>query len=173
MGEEQSPQGRELPRLDTLADKLEYLFDKVRPTASELGPTGEPGRRYTTKEIAAKINIAAERDGTGVTISAAYVGEMRRGVTTDPRTSHIKALAQAFGVDPAFFLDSRVTRQVQEQIDLLNDLREMKVQQVALRRLLQHQGLSDDSTRLIEQIVDRCRKLEGLDDDSPSSLPVD
>jgi transcriptional regulator with XRE-family HTH domain len=156
-----------MPDLDTLADKLEFLFDRVRPTARELGPHEEPGRRYTTKEIACKINEAARRDDTGVTISAAYVGEMRRGITTDPRTSHVKALAQAFGVDPAFFVDSQVTRRVQEQIDLLNELRQMKVQQVALRRVLRQQGLSDDSTRLIEQLVDRCRKLEGLEEDGP------
>jgi transcriptional regulator with XRE-family HTH domain len=153
------PAGRDLPPLETLADKLEFLFERVRPPE-------EPGRKYTTKEIATKINEAAQRDDTGVTISAAYVGEMRRGITTDPRTSHVKALAQAFGVDPAFFVDSRVTRRVQEQIDLLNELRQMKVQQVALRRVLRQQGLSDDSTRLIEQLVDRCRKLEGLDEDT-------
>ncbi|MEU4428772.1 hypothetical protein AB0F81_49875 [Actinoplanes sp. NPDC024001] len=154
---------RDLPELETLADRLEFLFDRVRPTAGELGPHEEAGRRYTTKEIAAKINEAAQRDGTGVTISAAYVGEMRRGITTDPRTSHIQALARAFGVDPAFFVDSRITRRVQEQIDLLTELRQMKVQQVALRRVLRQQGLSDDSARLIEQLVDRCRQLEGLD----------
>jgi transcriptional regulator with XRE-family HTH domain len=158
--------GRDLPYLQTLADRLEYLFDRVRPTVGELGSHEAVGRKYTTKEIAAKINDVAQRDGTGVTISAAYVGEMRRGVTTDPRTSHIQALARAFGVDPAFFVDSQVTRRVQEQIDLLNELRQMKVQQVALRRVLRQQGLSDDSARLIEQLVDRCRKLEGLDEDS-------
>lgn len=161
MAEARSPD-RDLPYLDTLADKLEYLFDRIRPTARELG-TEEPGRKYTTKEIANKINEAAAGDPNGVTISAAYIGEMRRGITTDPRASHIKALARAFGVDPGFFVDSLVTRRVQEQIDLLNELRQMKVQQVALRRVLQQQGLSADSTRLIEQLVDRCRVLEGLD----------
>jgi hypothetical protein len=40
----------------------------------------------------------------------------------------------------------------------------MKVQQVALRRVLRQQGLSDDSTHLIELLVDRCRKLEGLEE---------
>ena len=157
--------GRDMPPLETLADKLEFLFDRVRPAAGELGPHEEAGRRYTTKEITNKINDRARRDGTGVTISAAYVGEMRRGVTTDPRTSHVKALAEAFGVDPAFFVDSKITRRVQEQIDLLTELQQMKVQQVALRRVLRQQGLSDDSTRLTEQVVDRCRKLEGLDED--------
>lgn len=160
MAEARSPD-RDLPHLDTLADKLEYLFDRIRPTAGELGAE-EPGRRYTTKEIANKINEVATGDPNGVTISAAYIGEMRRGITTDPRASHIKALARAFGVDPGFFVDSKVTRRVQEQIDLLNELRQMKVQQVALRRVLQQQGLSADSTRLIEQLVDRCRTLEGL-----------
>ncbi len=159
------PVERDLPRLRTLAERLEFLFDRVRPTVDELGSHEAVGRKYTTKEITTKINEAAQRDGTGVTISAAYVGEMRRGVTTDPRTSHIQALARAFGVDPAFFVDSQVTRRVQEQIDLLNELRQMKVQQVALRRVLRQQGLSDDSARLIEQLVDRCRKLEGLDED--------
>lgn len=162
---EAQPRGGDLPYLDTLADKLEYLFDKIRPTARELGSTEDPGRKYTTKEIAEKINKAAVEDPDGVTISAAYIGEMRRGITTDPRTSHIKALAKAFGVDPAFFVDSGMTRRVQEQIDLLNDLRQMKIQRVALRRVLQQQGLSADSTRLIEQVVDRCRTLEGLDRD--------
>ncbi len=163
----ESSSGSELPHLDTLADKLEYLFDKIRPTAQELGPNDDPGRRYTTKEIASAINAVAATDPNPVTISAAYIGEMRRGITTDPRASHIKALARAFGVDPGFFIDSKTTRQVQEQIDLLNDLRQMKVQQVALRRVLQQQGLSVDSTRLIEQIVDRCRQLEGLDRVAP------
>lgn len=161
MAEARSPD-RDLPNLDTLADKLEYLFDRIRPTAAELGGE-ETGRKYTTKEIATKINDAAAGDPNGVTISAAYVGEMRRGITTDPRASHIVALARAFGVDPGFFVDSKVTRRVQEQIDLLNELRQMKVQRVALRRVLQEQGLSADSTRLIEQLVDRCRTLEGLD----------
>jgi transcriptional regulator with XRE-family HTH domain len=153
---------RHLPHLETLAEKLEYLFDRIRPTAAELGSGDEPGRRYTTKEIATKINQAAEGDPHPVTISAAYIGEMRRGITTDPRASHIKALAGAFGVDPGFFVDSKTARAVQEQIDLLNDLREMRVERVALRRVLQQQGLSADSTRMIEQIVDRCRQLEGL-----------
>lgn len=165
---ETEPVERDLPALETLSAKLEFLFDRVRPTTGELGASEEAGRRYTTKEIANKINEVGRCDGTGVTISAAYVGEMRRGVTTDPRTSHVQALARAFGVDPGFFVDDRVTRRVREQIDMLNELRQMKVQQVALRRVLRQQGLSDDSTRLIELLVDRCRKLEGLDDDSPA-----
>lgn len=160
MAEDLPPGGA--THLDTLAEKLEYLFDKIRPTARELGDE-PPGRKYTTKEIANKINQAAEGDPRGVTISAAYIGEMRRGITTDPRTSHVVAMAKVFGVDPAFFVDNKITHRVQEQIELLNELRETGVQAIALRQVLQQQGLSDDSARLIEQLVDRCRRLDGLD----------
>ncbi|MFI6761621.1 hypothetical protein ACIBF5_21030 [Micromonospora sp. NPDC050417] len=160
---EESPCGAELPDLDTLAGKLEYLFDNIRPTAEELGVNDEPGRRYTIREIANKINQAAETDPDAPTISAAYIGEMRRGVSTDPRASHILALARAFGVDPGFLIDRRAARNVQEQIDLLNELRQLDVRQVALRWVLRQQGLSADTSELIERIVERCRQLEGLD----------
>ncbi|BCJ57045.1 hypothetical protein Jiend_04670 [Micromonospora endophytica] len=77
---------QELPSLDTLAARLEYLFENIRPTSAEVGDSDEPGRRYTNKEIADKINATA--DETGVTISAAYIGELRRGspATHVPRT---------------------------------------------------------------------------------------
>jgi transcriptional regulator with XRE-family HTH domain len=155
------PEGTESPRLGTLAAKLGYLFDKIRPVPQELGESDEPGRRYTNKEIADKINDAASGEPGGVTISAAYIGELRRGVASDPRTSHVQALAKAFGVDPGFFVDDQATRRIQEQIELLNELRRMDVQQVALRRVLQDSGLSEASTFLVEQMVARLQEVEG------------
>jgi transcriptional regulator with XRE-family HTH domain len=146
------------PPLDTLADKLNYLFDKIRPTRDELGATDEPGRAYTNKEIADKINRMSA--ASGVRISAAYVGELRRGVADDPRTSHVRALAAAFQVDPAFFVDDKVTRRVQEQITMLTQLREMKVQQVALRTVLADTGLSPASALVVEQMVARLQEVE-------------
>ncbi len=153
--------GKAMPRLGTLAAKLEYLFDTIRPTPDELGESDEPDRRYTNKEIADKINDAASGRADGVTISAAYVGELRRGVACDPRTSHVQALARAFGVDPGFFLDDEATQRVQEQIGLLNELRRMDVKQVALRQLLHDSGLSPASTLIVEQMVARLQEVEG------------
>lgn len=153
---------RELPPLDTLAARLEYLFDKIRPTADELGDADEPGRRYTNREIADKINeVAAE---TGVTISAAYIGELRRGVASDPRTSHVRALATAFGVNSGYFVDDAAARRIQDQITLLSELRRMDVKRVALRQVLADNGLSATDTRLVEQMVARLRAVaEGTD----------
>lgn len=141
---------------DSLATRLEYLFDQVRPTADELADAAEAGRRYTNKEIADKINAASSE--SGVTISAAYIGELRRGVARDPRASHVRALARAFGVHPGYFLDDEVTRLVREQIALLDELRRMDVRQVALRRVLADSGLSRADARLVEQVVARLRE---------------
>jgi len=149
--------GRELPPLDTLAARLEYLFDKIRPTPEELGDSDDPDRRYTNKEIADKINAAAVE--TGVTISAAYIGELRRGVARDPRTSHVRALATAFGVHSGYFVDDGAARRIQDQITLLSELRSMDVKQVALRQVLTDTGLSPTDSQLVEQMVTRLRGL--------------
>ena len=167
MGEDVRPEGA--PRsLDTLADKLNYLFDTVRPTRAELSDADEAGRPYTNREIADKINSAAVE--SGVRISAAYVGELRRGIADDPRTSHVRALAAAFQVDPAFFVDDKVTRRVQEQIAMLTQLREMKVQQVALRTVLADTGLSPASALVVEQMVARLQEVEH-GRDQPGAAP--
>ncbi|MFG1918326.1 hypothetical protein [Micromonospora sp. NPDC048898] len=148
---------QELPPLDTLAARLEYLFDEIRPTPDELGDSDEPGRKYTNREIADKINHAAAE--TGVTISAAYIGELRRGVASDPRTSHVRALATAFGVNSGYFVDDAAARRIQDQITLLSELRRMDVKQVALRQVLADNGLSATDTQLIEQMVVRLRAV--------------
>ncbi|WP_410818974.1 hypothetical protein [Micromonospora sp. 050-3] len=161
---------QELPPLDTLAARLEYLFDKIRPTPDELGDSDESGRRYTNREIADKINeVAAE---TGVTISAAYIGELRRGVASDPRTSHVRALATAFGVNSGYFVDDAAARRTADQLTLLNELRQMDVKQVALRQVLADNGLSATDTQLIEQMVDRLRAV-AAGTGTTSSAPAD
>ncbi|SCF29253.1 hypothetical protein GA0074696_4149 [Micromonospora purpureochromogenes] len=163
---------RELPPLDTLAARVEYLFDKIRPTPEELSESDEPDRRYTNKEIADKINALA--GDTGVTISAAYIGELRRGVASDPRMSHVRALATAFGVNSGYFVDEAAAQRIQEQIGLLNELRRMDVKQVALRQVLADSGLSATDTQLIEQMVARLRAVaQGAGPDGASDAPDD
>ncbi|WP_025619386.1 hypothetical protein [Salinispora cortesiana] len=151
-------QGRqEPPPLDTLAARLEYLFETIRPTLEELGGSEEPGRKYTNKEVADKIN--GQQPETGVSISAAYIGELRRGVACDPRTSHVRALARALGVHSGYFVDDAAAHRVRDQIRLLSELRRMGVKQVALRQVLADTGLSSADSRLVEQMVARLQAL--------------
>ncbi|MEU4161157.1 hypothetical protein [Actinoplanes sp. NPDC026670] len=150
------PGEHDLPPLDTLAARLEYLFDHIRPTPEELGDGDEPGRRYTNKEIADKINTLSAQ--TGVSISAAYIGELRRGVASDPRTSHVRALARAFDVNTGYFVEDDAASRVMEQIAILSELRRIDVKQVALRQVLADTGLSATDTLLVEQMVLRLRE---------------
>lgn len=161
MAEDQDDE-QELPPLDTLAARLEYLFDTIRPTPAELGASDEPGRRFSNKEIGDRINACAAQDG--VTISAAYIGELRRGVASDPRTSHVRALAKAFGVSPGYFVDDAAARRIHDQIALLAELRRMDVKQVALRQVLADSGLSTTDALLVEQMVARLRDVSGSGD---------
>lgn len=147
-----------VPPLTTLSARLNFLFDTIRPTPDEVSGADEPNRPYTNKEIADKIGAVSEE--SGVTISAAYIGELRRGIATDPRTSHVKALARAFDVDPAFFIDDKATRRIQEQIETLAELRRMNVKQVALRWVLADTGLSETSALLVEQMINQLRTVE-------------
>lgn len=149
-----------LPSHGTLASRLEYLFDKIRPSHEEIGDHGEPGRKFTNKEIADRVNALAPE--TGVTITPAYIGELRRGISTDPRTSHIRALARAFGVNSGYFVDDASAQRVQDQIALLGELRRMDVKQVALRHLLRDTGLSESSADLVEQMVAKLVEVDRL-----------
>jgi hypothetical protein len=69
---------------ENLADRLNRLFRTAR------SPRGRP---YTTGEAARAIAAAG-----GPTISPTYLWELRTGRATDPRRSHLQALAAFFGV---------------------------------------------------------------------------
>lgn len=63
----------------SLAEKLDTLFKTIGK---------EGGREPTYQDLADRI---AER--SGVKISPSYIWELRTGVTTNPRRSHMEALA--------------------------------------------------------------------------------
>jgi transcriptional regulator with XRE-family HTH domain len=149
--------GEEPAASETLAQRLNYLFANVLPTAGELGEGDTPGREYTNREIAATIN-GDDVHYPDVTISAAYIGELRRGVTTDPRVSHCRALAHAFGVHPAYLVDDDVARKVKNEIALLKELRANGARTVALRTVLHQQGLTSDQIPLVQALVEQLAK---------------
>lgn len=132
----------------TLAEKLEHLLTATTPA----------GRRQPSNEdIATAINIAAgER-----TISATYVWLLRTGRKTNPTVRHLEALAQYCGVSAAYFLDEDESRRIDDQLRLLEALKESDVQDIALRST----GLSESSRRALHGMIDQLRRLEGLSDE--------
>ncbi len=157
----------------TLADKINELFVTFRPGPAEVG-RGRPGREYYNSEIADRINrpgpIADRiRDivGEPVTISGAYLGELRQGKATDPRLSHLKALAIAFGVSTSYLVDDddeTVADTVSADLRRLGQMRRLGVQQVVLRDVLGRSGLSGRSQDAMTAIFEQLLEMEGISD---------
>jgi transcriptional regulator with XRE-family HTH domain len=127
---------------DSLADKLNRLFDTVYPAGR--------GTPYSNKEVAGAIRAS------GGSISDVYIWQLRTGRRDNPTRDHLAALANFFGVSPAYFFDERAAAQTTADADV-----RLRPEQVSLRSVLASQGLSPESQTLIQQLVDRCLELEG------------
>src|SRR4051812_18384681 len=77
--------------LRTLADKVNWLIDRVHPQGR--GP-------YSNAELAEMITKAS-----GVEVSYTTVWKLRNGKAQNPQKKLIEALAKTFHVPPAFFFD--------------------------------------------------------------------
>jgi transcriptional regulator with XRE-family HTH domain len=135
----------------SLAEKLDHLFRTVHPRNR-----GE----YTFEEVAAALRAEG-----GPTISATYVWQLRKGIRDNPTKRHLEALAQFFGVPPAYFFDDTAAERIDAELALLNAMRDASVRQIALRA----SGLSPKSLNAITEMVERVRELEGLADTDEES----
>jgi transcriptional regulator with XRE-family HTH domain len=130
----------------TLAQKLDHLFRTVHP-----GSRGE----YSFEEVARALQARG-----GPTISATYLWQLRKGLRDNPTKRHLEALADFFGIPPAYFFDDAVTARIDAELRLLAALRDGSVRQIALRAA----GLSPESLGAIAEMIERVRQLEGLPD---------
>jgi len=128
----------------TLASKLDRLFRSVhRPGGAE----------HSYEEVARAIRARG-----GPTISATYIWQLRTGKRHNPTKSHLEALADFFGVSPAYFFDDQAAAVVDAQLELLAAMRDAQVGQIAMRSF----GLSTETLHAIAQIIENARKAEGL-----------
>ena len=134
----------ELAAGETLADRLDRLFRTAR------SPRGRP---YTTGEAARAIAAAG-----GPTISPTYLWELRTGRATDPRRSHLQALATFFGVPPGYFFADGPAGPAEDDPAVLLALRDDAVRRFAARLV----GLSPATLDALATMVERTRELEGL-----------
>lgn len=132
----------------TLAEKVDRLFRVVHPAGRD---------EYSYQDVAAAI-----REGGGPTISATYVWQLRKGIRDNPTKKHLEALADFFGVSPAYFFDDEAAARIDAELSLLAALRDSSVRNVALRA----RGLSAQSLDAITEMIERVRQLEGLPEGS-------
>jgi len=135
----------------SLAAKVDHLFRTVRPRA---------GREYSFEEVAESLRAKG-----GPTISATYIWQLRKGLRDNPTKRHLEALAEFFGVPPAYFFDDEETARIDAELGLLTALRDAPVRQIALRA----NGLSPKSLEAIAEMVERVRELEGLPQPDPQT----
>jgi transcriptional regulator with XRE-family HTH domain len=112
------------PPLRTLADKVNWLIAQAHPA----------GRSpYSNTEVAALVEKV-----TGEPVSHTTIWKLRNGQATNPQMRLIAALAQTFGVPPAFFFDdyNESTGLPQDQVELLALVRAHGVTTTQLRALL-------------------------------------
>ena len=137
----------EKPQSPTLAEKLNHLFETVHP----------PSRpEFSSEDVAESIRARG-----GPTISATYIWQLRKGIRDNPTKKHLEALADFFGVTPAYFFDEEAAERIEAELELLTALRDAPVRKVALRA----SGLSPQSLRAIAEMIERVRELEGLRDE--------
>ncbi|QUR68724.1 helix-turn-helix domain-containing protein [Mycobacterium spongiae] len=134
-----------------LAEKLNKLFDLMRV-----------GSKPPLSNAAAAEAITRE---TGISISPAYLWQLRSGIKTNPTVAHLRAIAQFFGVTPSYLVDPGIHPEIDAQLNLLQALRDSGVRDLALRA----SGLTPQAIQSLATMVDHVRELEQLPPVSPTA----
>jgi transcriptional regulator with XRE-family HTH domain len=130
----------------TLAEKVEWLISHAHPAGR--GP-------YSNAEVVALIEKT-----TGQQFSHTTIWKLRNGQATNPQMRLIEALAQTFGVPPAFFFDDYDEQQaglLRERFELLAIIRDARVTTTQLRTLLQ---LSPEALQAVTDLIKHTTRNE-------------
>jgi transcriptional regulator with XRE-family HTH domain len=143
----------EPPSDSELSVKLNKLFDIMRK------PSDPPLSNAAAAE--------AIKNKTGVSISTAYIWQLRTGAKTNPTVQHLRAIAEFFGVSPSYLIDPGVDPEIDAQLNLLQALRDNGVRDLAMRA----HGLTPESLNSVASMVDHVRGLERLPPIAPATKP--
>lgn len=127
-----------------LSIKLNKLFDTMRK------PSDPPLSNAAAAEAITRK--------TGVSISSAYLWQLRTGVKTNPTVTHLRAIAQFFGVAPSYLVDPGIDPDIDAQLNLLQAMRDAGVRDLAMRA----SGLTPQALNSLRAMVDHARQLEQL-----------
>ena len=128
-----------------LAAKLNRLFETIP----------RPGGGLYTNEAAAKALSTA-----GVTVSAQHMWYLRTGKRDNPSFRLLEGVAGLFGVPLTYFSDPEVEAQIAAELSDLASLRDSGVKSLLMRT----HGVSPRNMEHLGAILDKIRKLEGLDE---------
>lgn len=105
---------------------------------------------------------------TGVSISPAYLWQLRSGVKGNPTIAHLRAIAEFFGVPASYLIDEGSDDLIEAQLQALQTFRDAGVRDLAARA----SGLTPTSLESIRRMIDQARLFERLppitDTENPS-----
>jgi transcriptional regulator with XRE-family HTH domain len=127
-----------------LANRLNKLFDVMRS--------------QNVPPLSNAAAAAAITEKTGVSISPAYLWQLRNGVKDNPTVIHLRAIADYFGLPASYLIDSETDPSIDAQLNLLQALRDHGVRDLALRA----SGLTAQALNSLASMVDHARQLEQL-----------
>ncbi|MDD4866099.1 MAG: helix-turn-helix domain-containing protein [Mycobacterium sp.] len=133
-----------------LSVKLNKLFEIMRK------PSEPPLSNAAAAEAITKQ--------TGVSISPAYLWQLRNGLKDNPTVHHLRAIAEFFGVAPSYLIDPGIDPQIDAELNLLQAFRDSGVRDLAMRA----SGLTPQAINSLAAMVDHARRLEQLPPVAPS-----
>ncbi|WP_344338935.1 hypothetical protein [Kitasatospora putterlickiae] len=145
-------------RSAAIADRIDALI------ARETARAG--GRTPTYRELAERTNRLAGRDVISKdTIRNLHHGVTQKGQTPNPTVETLDWLGRCFGIQQgaSYFLDDARTGAVDEQLDRLEKLGELRqaLGNAEVVNLVQRaSGLSDGSLHMLLALADRLKDLE-------------
>ena len=128
-----------------LAEKLNHLFATV-PTPTRSG-------------LYSNDTAARALEERGVTVSGVHISHLRSGRRDNPSARLLAALAELFGVPIGYFFDTTMEDRINDELEALSALKDSRAKSLMLRA----QGVSPASMEHLEAILERIRKIEGLD----------
>lgn len=126
--------------------------------ASRLTKLFEVMRKAGTAPLSNAAAAAAITEKTGVSISPAYLWQLRSGVKRNPTVAHLRAIAEFFGVPASYLIDRDPDQKIDAQLTLIQALRDVGVRDLAVRT----SGLTPEAITSLAAMVDEVRKLQDL-----------
>ncbi|WP_371915839.1 helix-turn-helix domain-containing protein [Mycobacterium colombiense] len=126
--------------------------------ASRLSKLFEVMRKAGTAPLSNAAAAAAITKKTGVSISPAYLWQLRSGVKRNPTVAHLRAIADFFGVPASYLIDRDPDQKIDAQLSLMQALRDVGVRDLAVRT----SGLTPQAITSLAAMVDEVRKLQDL-----------
>lgn len=127
------------PTPPSLGERLLALRMTVHP--ADRGP-------YTLDEVSEGIRLRGE------TVSAAYLHQLESGTRPNPSIQKLEAIVGFYGVTLAYLFNDRVAQEVDEEIALLQAIRDAGVKDIAMRALDLEPEYRQSISRIIREMGD-------------------